>query len=198
MMDEQWQRGPGAHRDAATVELFDEPAAQEQQQQEQEQAPEPVEDDLSAQLAAAAPRRWWSRSTVYLAAAALLVAGFLGGVQVQKSYGAAATTGNGANSPAGGYFPRQNGGGGQQGGTGQQAGAGRGTTGTIKLVDGGTVYVQTASGDVITIKTTGDTKVAVARAGALKDLKAGDAVTVQGATGADGTVTATTVTATPK
>lgn len=191
MMDEQWRGEPGAHREASTVELFPEP-------------PSPAEDEspddgLSAQLAAAAPRRWWSRTTVYLAGAALLVAGFLGGVQVQKSYGSTPTSGGAGNFPpvAGGYFPRQNGAGqGQQGGA---SGAARGgTSGTIKLVDGGTVYVQTATGDVITIKTNGGTKVAVAKAGALKDLKAGDAVTVQGSTAADGTVTATTVTATPK
>jgi hypothetical protein len=48
---------------------------------------------------------------------------------------------------------------------------------------------------VVTVRTGGDTVVSTARAGSLKDLKAGDTVSVQGGVGADGTVTATNLTA---
>ena len=144
------------------------------------------QDDLASELAAAAPKRYVTRTTRWLGAGALLVAGFIGGVQVQKSYGepAAAAT---PNRPG---FP--------QVGTRPSTAPASGTTGTIKLVDGSTIYVQTASGELVTIKVNGQTKVAVASAGKLADLKAGDPVTVQGSTGADGTVTATEVTETAK
>jgi hypothetical protein len=167
------------------------------------------DDGLAAALAKAAPRKWWNRGTLVLGAVALILAGFLGGLQVQKHFGTPATaaagtgrgTGNfgGAGRGAGAYgFP----GGAAQGGAAVPGGAApaasaaaAGTTGTVKLVDGDTIYVQTANGDLVTVKTSGSTAVKTATAGTLKDVKAGDAVTVQGASGTDGTVTATSVTA---
>ncbi|MEU4222491.1 hypothetical protein AB0F10_45040, partial [Actinoplanes sp. NPDC026623] len=68
------------------------------------------------------------------------------------------------------------------------------TTGKVKLVDGTTIYVQTPDGTVVTVRAGGDTKVRTAKRGKLKDVKAGDTVSVQGDAAADGTVTATTVT----
>ncbi|MEV4625248.1 hypothetical protein AB0J90_03000 [Micromonospora sp. NPDC049523] len=164
--------------------------------------------DLAAELAAVAGRRWWNRATLYLGAAVLLIGGFLGGVQVQKSYGdppgsgPAAATGRGTQRGAGGFagFP---GGAGRPDGTtggsapGADSGTAQTTTGTVKLVDGTTVYVQTDDGTVITVRTGADTAVAVAKTGSLKDLKAGDTVTVDGPNSA-GTVTATKVTAQSK
>jgi hypothetical protein len=159
------------------------------------------DDGLAAELAKAAPRRWWNRGTLVLGALALLLGGFLGGVQVQKSYGATATAGS--NRPAG--FTGQNRGtGGYPGFAGGQAPGGAaptasaaaaGTAGTVKLVDGNTIYVQTADGTVVTVKTNGKTTVRTASKGALKDVKAGQTVTVTGGADADGTVTATAVTA---
>lgn len=139
--------------------------------------------DLAAQLAAAAPRRWWNRATIYLGAAALLVGGFVAGAQVQKEYGQTTPASPAAN------FVRD--GGGQQQQQQQQA-----TTGKVKLVDGTTVYVETANGDVVTVRTNGQTTVQEAATGSLKNLAAGDTVTVQGQSGGDGTVTASTVTET--
>jgi len=156
------------------------------------------DDGLAAELAKAAPRRWWNRGTLVLGALTLVLGGFLGGVQVQKSYGTTAvSTGNrgtgfnGLNRGAGGY------GGFTPGGAAPTAAptAAAGTTGTVKLVDHGTIYLQTADGTLVTIKTSGKTTVRTAAKGALKDVKAGDTVTVQGSTAADGTVTATAVTA---
>ena len=65
----------------------------------------------------------------------------------------------------------------------------------MKLVNGTTIYVQTADGSVVTVKTDGTTKVATSAAGKLSDVKAGQSVTIQGAAGTDGSVTATSVTA---
>jgi len=154
--------------------------------------------DLASALANAAPKRWWNRGTLVLGAAALLLGGFLGGLQVQKHWGAAATA---SSNRAGFAGFNRNAGGGYQGFPGAGAGAAptasaaAATTGTIKLVDGSTIYVQTPDGDVVTVKTTGKTSVRTAAKSSLKNLEAGQSVTVQGPAGTDGTVTATSVTA---
>jgi len=141
--------------------------------------PEEPDDGLARELAKAAPRRWWNRGTVVLAGAVLLVGGFAGGTQAQKSWGPAPAAAGGA-----------------QGGTrGGAATAGGLIAGTVELVDGGTIYVQTADGDVVIVKTDAKTTVATAAKGELSDMKSGQTVTVQGAAGTDGTVTATSVTA---
>jgi hypothetical protein len=178
----------------------------------------PRDDDLAKELAKAAPKQWWNKATVVLAAAALLVGGFVGGLQAQKQWGSSGTTANGARAGAfpgaagagrygggtgtgAGAYGLPGGGTGQPGGTVPQAGAttaATGTTGTVKLVNGTTIYLQTPDGDVVTVKTDGKTSVSTARKGKLSDVKAGQSVTVQGATGTDGTVTATSVTATAK
>ena len=174
------------------------------------------DDGLAAELAKAAPRRWWNRGTLALGGIALILAGFLGGLQVQKHYGTSATaagarngaanarpgagayggfggTGRGAGAYGGANgFPGANG---ANPGAAAPSAAAAGTTGTVKLVDGDTIYVQTAAGDVVTVKTSGSTTVQTATKGTLKDVKAGDSVTVAGAADADGTVTATSVTA---
>jgi hypothetical protein len=166
-------------------------------------AGEPVDDGragLAAELAAAAPRRWWNRGTLVLGVLALVLAGFLGGLQVQKHFGAVAPTAAArpAGFPGGGGF----GGPGRAGTASEPPGgatpAAAGTNGTVKLVDGTTIYVQTPDGSVVTVRTSDSTDVRTATEGAVSDVRAGDSVTVQGPAGADGTVTATTVTRTKK
>lgn len=168
--------------------------------------------DLAAELAAAAPRRWWNKATSYLGAAMLLVGGFAAGAYVQREYGrpaspsAGRSTGVSGNAAApfgrdstGGANGSAEGGAGTSGGAtgaGSAAGASSATTGTVKLVDGTTVYVETAEGDVVTVRTDGETTVASAKPSSLKDLAAGDKVTVQGSSSGEGTVTATSITAT--
>ncbi len=143
---------------------------------------DPFADDLSEQLAAKAPHRYTNRATVYLVGLVLLVGGFLGGTQVQKHFGTASSN---TNTPA--VFPSnfRNAFGGGAGGTG--AGGG-GTTGTVKLVDGTTVYVTTSDGNIVIVHTNSDTTVTTA--GTVKDLTVGSTVTVTGQTAADGSVTA--------
>ena len=152
---------------------------------------DPFDDDLTERVAALAPRPF-PRTTLALVGLVVLVSGFVGGILVQKSYGQAAPTAAAnnfpANLPAGGAFPGQ-------------AGQGRGTpsasptTGTVKLVDGTTVYLTLANGDIATVKTSDSTAVAVQQPAALKDLKVGQTVTVQGTAGTDGIIAATRVTA---
>lgn len=162
------------------------------------------DDDLAAALAKAAPRHWWNRGTIVLGALVLIAGGFIGGIQAQKAWGtstaatgrAGAFTGGAGRTGGYGNFA----GGGQFGGAGQNGGAAAptATTGTVKLVDGDTIYVTTADGTTVIVKTTGKTTVSTAAKGSIKDVKAGQTVTVQGATGSDGSVTATSVTSTGK
>jgi hypothetical protein len=181
---------------------------------------DPFADDLAEQLEAVAPRRWASRTTVALAGLVLLVAGFVGGAQVEKNWGTPNSTSNrpapfASGNPFAGFGGRFGGGagggaagggaatggiarGGQNGG-GQNGGGSNGggdTTGTVKLVDGDTVYITTPQGQTVIVKTTGSTTVNVAQPGSLKDLAPGTAVTIQGQTGSDGSVNATSITKT--
>ena len=102
---------------------------------------------------------------------------------------------SGTNPFAGGNF------GGGTGRTGTTDGrpasaAAAGTTGTVKLVDGTTVYLTTADGQTLIVKTTPSTSVNVNQAGSLKDLAPGATVTIQGQTGSDGSISATSITKT--
>ncbi|WP_433795186.1 hypothetical protein [Actinoplanes sp. CA-252034] len=159
--------------------------------------------ELNEALAAAAPRRWWNRTTLALLGAVLLAGGFLGGVQAHERWGAEdapAGLPNGAGMPSGvggsrGPDSRPSGGpGGVSGGGAQPAVAG-GTVGTVKLVDGTTLYVQTPDGETITVRTGESTLVKVSQTATLESITSGVPVTVEGVPDAEGIVTATTVTA---
>ncbi|MGW4947823.1 hypothetical protein ACWEOZ_40250 [Actinoplanes sp. NPDC004185] len=160
-------------------------------------SPEPFDDrddGLASALAKAAPRRWWNRGTLVLGAFALLLGGFLGGLEVQKHYGTdTGTAAPGRTGARTGGFP-----GGAFGGaalpTAAATAAAGPTTGKVKLVNGTTIYVETADGEVVTVRTGAGTTVQAATKGTLKDVKAGDTVSVQGTADREGTVTATTVT----
>jgi len=95
----------------------------------------PFKDDLDTELAAARPRpRALPGVTVYLGAGILIVAGFLGGVQAQKSWSnddnssnaAGGGAAQGGGRPGGGYggFGGYGGPGGLGGGAGGGAGGG--------------------------------------------------------------------------
>jgi hypothetical protein len=165
---------------------------------------DPFDDDLSNQLQARTPLKLTSRPTLALSGIVLVVAGFLGGVMVQKHFG---TTSTASSTRGGTSFPGGGAGGGAgangTGGTGAggTGGAGTGaagrnaTTGTVKFVDGTTIYLTTADGSTITVKTSGTTAVRVVQTGAAKDIPVGSTVVVQGTADADGIITATQVTA---
>lgn len=188
---------------------------------------DPFADDLTAELEAAAPKPWRNRATVVLGALVLVVGGFLGGVQVEKHYGQTATPANARANAASPFANARGGAGGTggfgrgggAGGTGSAGGASSapstaaggtatggtatgGTTtqtntGKITLVDGTTIYVTLASGDVLTVKTTSATKVSVGSVTKVGELKAGQSVTVTGPTDSSGNVTATSIAAGP-
>src|SRR5579859_380324 len=127
----------------------------------------PLDDDNDAELTAVLTRRPRAKLpslTLVLAAIVVASAGFLGGALVGKHYGtsgsgnlaatfrglaARASSSAGAGSGTGGT-----------GGRGGLFGGGNATVGTIKLIDGGTVYVQTTAGDIVQVATSAGTKVA--------------------------------------
>ncbi|RAY14811.1 hypothetical protein DPM19_13870 [Actinomadura craniellae] len=158
----------------------------------------PFPGDIETALAAS-PRPRRAVSTTFLAAAVLLAVGFLGGVQAQQRWGAqeqgsaarpgGALAGNGGGSPAGrGAFARN--GGSPNGGAGV-------TTGTVRLVSGRTVYLQTPDGTTVPVETAAGTTIQVSTAGKITDLRPGASVVVRGTAGATGKVTATSITAGP-
>ncbi|PZG16675.1 hypothetical protein C1I95_17080 [Micromonospora craterilacus] len=161
--------------------------------------PPAAQHDLTTELAAAAPKRWWNRTTLVLGALLLAVGGFLGGVQAQLAWG---TSGAGDPGRPGGFtgaFPTAmpsgfGGFGGEQTRSGADQAAA--TTGTVKLVDGSTLYLETADGTLVTVRTDDETEVRRSTASQLAKIKAGDRVSVAGGPITDGALTATSITAT--
>lgn len=160
------------------------------------------------------PPRQRTSNTLTWVLAGLLAAGsmFVGGAWFQRTFGPepAPTAGIGGAGGAAAAFAAAVRSGGLPAGislptaaapttaaAGATTGAGE-TRGTVKLVDGAKVYVATADGTIVIVTTNASTAVQVAAPGTLGDLKAGQAVTVQGAAQADGTVAATEIVRTTK
>jgi hypothetical protein len=155
-------------------------------------------DDLTAVLTRR-PRARLPSLTLVLAAVVVASAGFLGGALVGKHYGssgagsaaaafarfagagARASASPGASSRSG--FPAG----------GSPFGGGNATIGTIKLVDNGTVYVQTTTGDVVQVTTSAGTKVTVSSTVPVKDLQPGETVIVEGSKNSSGAIAATSI-----
>ena len=134
--------------------------------------------------------------TLVLAALVVASAGFLGGVVVGKHYGS-----SGSGSPASAFSRFAAGASATAGarfGSGAGLGgggftAGNATIGTIKLIDGGTVYVQTTAGDIVQVSTSAGTRVTASSTVPVKDLQPGETVIVQGSKNSRGGVTATSI-----
>ncbi|MDN3354787.1 DUF5666 domain-containing protein [Actinomadura sp. DC4] len=150
-------------------------------------ATSPFEDDLAGEPAKAPRARRLPGVTTILCAGLVLAVGFLVGVQADRHSGNQGTSGAAPAAPGGagtrgGGFPGQ--------GQGRPGGA---TTGTVQRIEGKTIYVKTANGTVVPVKTTGTTKISAARKSSVKSLKSGTSVVVQGSQAQDGSVTATSV-----
>ncbi|WP_327679184.1 hypothetical protein [Kitasatospora sp. NBC_00458] len=162
--------------------------------------------DVSGELAAP-PRRRLPWASLVLAGAVIATAAFAGGAWYQRDHG----SGSGRTAAAGGQQPRaaasgfgangnrRNGQGGQGTGTGQggqgqggQGGQGGGfTRGTVKAVDGTTVYLTDANGNTVKVTTGDTTRVQLNKEGKVTDLQPGQSVTVVGTPAADGGYAAT-------
>ena len=137
--------------------------------------------------------------TLVLVTLVVASAGFLGGIVVGKHYGS-----SGSGSPASAFSrfaagasatARTGSGaglGGRASGGGEFA-AGNATIGTIKLIDGGTVYVQNPGGNIVQVSTSPGTKVTASSTVRVKDLQPGETVIVEGSKNSTGGVTATSI-----
>ena len=167
------------------------------------------DDELTAVLTRR-PRTKLPSLTVVLVVLVVASAGFIGGMLTGKHYGSSGSGGaagfrlpagvtlpSGAAGGSGGGFPGSGAGGtgSSTAGTGAGGGFGTGnaTIGTIKLVDGKTVYVQTTSGSIVQVTTSSATKVTVSSSAPVKDLTPGTTVIVQGSKNSSGGVTATSI-----
>ncbi len=164
-----------------------------------------------------ASRRIVTAWTVVFAALVVAGAGFVAGIQMEKHNEPAATGlpagfrgfGNGGAGLPTGQFPGAATGqlpggatnaptaGAGSGATGNGATGNAGTTGKVKLVDGANVYITTSDGSTVKVATSSSSKVSKSVDVALSDLKAGDTIVVQGTTGADGTIAASSINQTP-
>jgi hypothetical protein len=175
-------------------------------------------DGLTAVLARR-PRAKLPSLTVVLVVVVVASAGFIGGILVGKHYGSSgspasrlgafaaaeaspsAGTGSGSRTGlggAGGGFGGARGGlsgTGETGGTGGTGGfaEGNATVGTIKLIDGSTIYVTTSAGDIVQVVTSSGTKVTVSSTVPVKDLQPGETVIVEGSKNSSGGVSATSI-----
>jgi len=135
-----------------------------------------------------------------LLALVLVAGGFWGGAALQKSHGGSTSTLAGVAA----RFRSAAGGVGATGTAGVAASrfgglfaSTAGTVGTISVLDGNTLYVEdTATGSLVKVTLTKSTTITRTADAAAIDLRPGDTVTVQGATGSSGAVTATSVSAT--
>jgi hypothetical protein len=77
--------------------------------------------------------------------------------------------------------------------TGGGFGSGNATIGSVKLVDGSTLYVETTSGSIVQVSTSPSTKITISSTGTIKNLQPGDEVIVAGTKNSSGTVAATSI-----
>ncbi|AUY50662.1 DUF5666 domain-containing protein [Streptomyces sp. CB01881] len=162
--------------------------------------------DVTAELAAP-PRRKLPWLSLALGGAVIATAAFAGGVWYQQGHG----SGGSGKAVAGGQQPRaaasgfggqngnrRNGQGGQGAGQGGPGAGGQGaggqggfTRGTVKAVDGTTVYLTDANGNTVKVTTGDATKVQLNKEGKVTDLQPGQSVTVMGTPDANGGYNAT-------
>jgi len=168
-------------------------------------APEVAADDVEDDDFLPTRRKRLGPLTVALALVLVAALGVYGGIQAQKHLGKAATSavptfaGRGAGGFGQGAGQGATTGSTPTGGAGapgaSSGGQGGAVFGTVKLVDGNTIYVTASDGSITKVATApGSTTISRSVTGTAADLQPGQTVVVQGVAGADGTVAATRVT----
>jgi hypothetical protein len=154
-----------------------------------------LEDDDGA-LPPRARRKLVTPMTAGLAGVLIAAAGFLGGVEVQKGQ----DDGSGAAAAAAGGGGRAAGFAGARGGAAGAGadGAGAPTFGSVANKQGSTLYVTSADGTTVRVKTNAQSKVTRNAAASPRGIFPGDTVVVQGTKDKAGDLVATQITATSK
>jgi hypothetical protein len=135
--------------------------------------------------------------TAALALAVAIAAGAIGGVEAQKHWGASSAAAGPAAGFAARFGARPGGGAGGFPGAGGFAGAGgagTGTSGTVTLIKGSTLYVTDASGNTVLVNTSASSAVQKTVSGTIKTVHPGDSVTVTGSQNKDGSYSAQKIT----
>ena len=137
--------------------------------------------------------------TAILGVGLLAAATFLAGIEAQKQWGGSSSGNGGVRAPA----PPPSGAGAGTGGTSTAlTGAGGGvfrrgggglTTGTVKLVQGSTIYVTTTDGNTVKVTVPSSTAITKSVTTKLSGVHPGDRVTAVGTASSDGVIKATTV-----
>jgi hypothetical protein len=147
----------------------------------------------------------------------LLACGFIGGVLVEKGQTSSSSSSSAAGGASGlaarfaalrggasGASSSTTGSGGSAGSTGGgfggSAGAGaagftRPTAGTVAYLAGSTLYVTNSEGNTVKVRTSAGTTVTKTVKSTVKDIHPGETVTVTGATGSNGAITAESISA---
>jgi uncharacterized protein (DUF2147 family) len=139
-------------------------------------------------------RRFLNRKTATLGVVVACAAGFLAGIEIEKSQ--VSGTASAATAPAGTTGGAATGAGTRPGFglTGGGAGGGSAASfGTVASVNGNTIYVMQASGNTVKVTLSSATKITKSQSTSKSSLHPGDALVVQGATGKNGTLAATSV-----
>ncbi|MGD0455253.1 MAG: hypothetical protein ABSB69_16830 [Solirubrobacteraceae bacterium] len=169
---------------------------------EEEEADEWLEEPDELELPARPRRRLLTPIPLALLGVLLIAGGFIAGVQVQKGQTSTASTG-GASASLASRFAALGGGTSGTGKTptgaaaggfpGAGTGAGRPTSGTVAYLDGNTLYVTNSEGNTVKVKTSPSTSVTKTVKTKLKGIYPGETVTVTGAIGSNGTVSAESI-----
>jgi hypothetical protein len=149
-----------------------------------------VDDELLTQILARRRRRL-PLLTMALGALLVVAVAFVVGAEVQKHYGkTAAATGGPAAAAA---FGRARAAGGQPTFAGGFGAAASGTSGTVTLIKGSTLYVTDSSGTTSLVKTSASSRVTKTVTASVKTIRPGSVVTVVGPQAKDGSYTATSI-----
>jgi hypothetical protein len=155
-------------------------------------------------LLPARSRKGIPRVTAVLGIGLLAAATFLAGIEAQKQWGGSSSNAGrfgrgalfGAGTGTGTGTGTATGTGGAQGAPGGgffRRGGGGLTVGTVKLVQGSTIYVTTASGNTVKVSVPAKTSITKSVTTKLSGIHVGDAVTAIGTTSSDGVIKATSV-----
>jgi hypothetical protein len=129
--------------------------------------------------------------TVLLLAVLIAAGGLWGGAALQRSHGSTATS-----SAASPFAALRSGGAGGLSGLGGTGALGGATTGTVTSVSGSTLYVTNSSGNLVKVIVGPSATVSRNAKSSLGALQVGDTVVVQGSKASNGSVSATSVSAT--
>ena len=156
---------------------------------------QPFEDDggLDPFVSPGRPRRRFSgKGSAILLAVLLGAVGFYVGVRVEKGQMTTASTGTGTRSLASIF-----GGAAARGGASRFPGAGGagggGSVGTVSAINGRTVYLKSVSGNTIKVSLNSATKITKSEPAARSAIRPGDSVVIRGASNANGTLSAASV-----